>query len=75
MADKPVQCFVGSRSAWDNLHLIPQGQFPSVHSLKASDRAFLFDGLDDAVSHTRLDRTWEMIWRRWQSYEALRNQG
>ena len=21
------------------------------------------------------DRTWEMIWRRWQAYEALRNQG
>lgn len=74
MADKPVQCFVGSRSAWDNLHLIPPGQFPVVHSLREADRAVLLDGLDDAVSSYRLDRTWEMIWRRWQAYETLRNQ-
>ena len=75
MADKPVQCFVGSRSAWDNLHLIPQGQFPRVRPLKETDRVNLFDALDDAVSRYRLDRTWEMIWRRWQTYETLRNQG
>ena len=75
MADKPVQCFVGSRSAWDNLHLIPSGQFPRVRPLKEADRLSLLDGLDDAVSSYRLDRTWEMIWRRWQAYETLRNQG
>lgn len=75
MADKPVQCFVGSRSAWDNLHLIPQDQFPRVCPLKETDRSALFDGLDAAISKYRLDRTWEMIWRRWQAYEALRCQG
>ena len=74
MADKPVQCFVGSRSAWNNLHLIPQGQYPPVRALKETDRAALLDGLDAAVSSYRLDRTWEMIWKRWQAYEALRNQ-
>ena len=75
MADKPVQCFVGSRSAWGNLHLIPQGQYQRVRPLKETDRAVLVDGLDDPFSNYRLERTWEMIWRRWQAYEALRNQG
>lgn len=75
MADKPVQCFVGSRSAWANLYLIPQGQYPIVRSLKETDRAALLEGLSDAVSGYRLDRSWEMIWRRWRAYEALRNQG
>ena len=75
MADKPVQCFVGSRSAWDNLHLIPQGQYPRVRLLKETDRAVLLADLEDTVSSYRLERTWEMIWRRWQAYENLRNQG
>ena len=75
MADKPVQCFVGSRSARDNLLLIPRDQFPRIQPLKETDRSSLLDGLDEAVSKYRLDRTWEMIWRRWQAYEALRNQG
>lgn len=74
MADKPVQCFVGSRSAWENLRLIPRDQFPRIRPLKETDGPYLTDGLDDAVSAYRLERTWEMIWRRWQAYEALRAQ-
>ena len=75
MTDKPVQCFVGSRSAWDNLRLIPRDQFPRLAPLKESDRAYLLDGLDEALDQHWLDRSWEMIWRRWQAYENLRNQG
>jgi hypothetical protein len=75
MADKPVQCFVGSRSVWDNLRLIPRDQFPRLSPLKESDRAYLLDGLDEALDQHWLDRSWEMIWRRWQAYENLRNQG
>lgn len=75
MTDKPVQCFVGSRSAWDNLRLIPRDQFPRLSPLKESDRAYLLDGLDEALDQHWLDRSWEMIWRRWQAYENLRNQG
>lgn len=74
MADKPVQCFVGSRSAWDNLKLIPRDEYPRINPLKESDRSIVLDGLDDALSRQRLDRTWEMIWRRWQAYENLRDQ-
>ena len=75
MADKQVQCFVGSRSARENLRLIPADEFPRLKQLRESDRAILFDGLDGVLSAQRLDRTWEMIWRRWQACENLRNQG
>ena len=75
MADKPVQCFVGSRSARDNLNLIPHDNHPNLSPLKESDRAFLLDGLDDALDYYWLDRSWEMIWRRWETYEDLRHQG
>lgn len=75
MADRQVQCFVGSRSAWENIHLIPRDEFPRLKPLKESDRDILFNGLDGILSRQRLDRTWEMIWRRWQAYENLRNQG
>ncbi|MBR5345557.1 MAG: hypothetical protein IK127_07005, partial [Clostridia bacterium] len=75
MADKPVQCFVGSRSAWENLSLIPLGCHPNLHALKESDGETLLDGLSDALDRQWLDRIWEMIWKRWQAYENLRDQG
>ena len=75
MADKPVQCFVGSRSARENLRLIPRGCFPSLHPLTERDRPILLEGLSDALDQQWLDRIWEMIWKRWQAYESLRNQG
>ena len=75
LADKPVQCFVGSRSAWDNLRLIPPGQYPDLSPLRESDRADLLDGLEDALPRKWLGRIWEMIWRRWRAYEDFRDQG
>ncbi len=75
MADKQIQCFVGSRSAWDNLHLIPHEWFPRLSPLKESDRGYLLEGLGDTLDKRWLDRSWEMIWRRWQEYENFRRQG
>ena len=75
MADKPVQCFVGSRSARENLRLIPKDQHPRLTPLREHDRARLLEGLDGIITQKRQDRTWEMIWRRWQAYEDLRHQG
>lgn len=74
MADKPVQCFVGSRSAWTNLQLIPPGQFPTLRPLKESERDALLGGLEEALSPLWLDRIWEMIWKRWKEYENFCNQ-
>lgn len=75
MADKPVQCFVGSRSSWENLQLIPRDRRPPLHPLAENDRAILLEGLSEALDQQWLDRIWEMIWKRWQAYEDLCNQG
>lgn len=75
MADKPVQCFVGSRSAWENLQLIPLDKRPQLHPLTQDARDTLLAGLADALDERWLDRIWEMIWRRWQAYENLCHQG
>ena len=71
--DKPVQCFVGSRSAYENLKLIPANEYPSLNQLSESDKDILFDGLDDALPKIWQDKIWEMIWNRWCIYENLRN--
>lgn len=75
LADKPVQCFVGSRSAWENLKLIPQDRRPSLNPLTIKDRDVLLEGLAGTMEPQWLDRIWEMIWKRWQAYENLCNQG
>lgn len=75
MADKPVQCFVGSRSSWENLRLIPRNQRPPLNPLAENDRSILLEGLSEALDQQWLDRIWEMIWKRWQAYEDLCNQG
>lgn len=74
MEDRPVQCFVGSRSAWENLKLIPHDRYPILGTLHETDRSRLLDGLEDALDPVWLKRCWDMIWRRWQAYEAFRNQ-
>lgn len=73
LEDKPVQCFVGSRSAYENLKLIPVDEYPSLNQLSESDKDILFDGLDDALPKIWQDKIWEMIWNRWCIYENLRN--
>ena len=75
LADKPVQCFIGSRSARENLALIPSGRQPELRPLRETDREFLLAGLEDALDPKWLARIWEMIWKRWESYENLRRQG
>ena len=74
MADKPVQCFVGSHSALENLKLIPSDCRPKLKPLSLQDREVLLDGLSEALDQRWLDRIWEMIWKRWQAYENLCNQ-
>ncbi len=67
--DKAVQCFVGSRSAKDNLLLIPRDQMPNINPLKESDREALLGDLSDVLGRVWLERIWEMIWTRWRYYE------
>lgn len=73
MEDKPVQCFVGSRSVQRNLELIPKDKLPQINSLKEQDRQYLFEGLERIMSTSWQDKIWQMIWRRWQYYESFCN--
>lgn len=75
LEDKPIQCFVGSHSAYTNLSLIPACKHPQLNQLKESDLNSLTEGLSEALDERYLERIKEMIWRRWQVYENLRNKG
>ncbi len=74
-ADKPVQCFVGSRSSWENLKLIPKNKRPRLNALTEADRSMIMNGLDDALPQPWQDKIWEMLRRRWLAYEIFCNQG
>lgn len=69
MADRPVNNYVGSRSTFENLRLIPHEKHPLLHPLKESDKAILLNGLDGIISRTLQEKIWEMIWKRWCVYE------
>ena len=69
MEDKPVQCFVGSRSVKDNLELIPHKIRPKIQVLKETDKEILFKDLEDVLPNAFQEKIWEMIWKRWKYYE------
>ncbi len=69
LEDKPVQCFVGSKSALENLKLIDE--YPKLNPLHEDDKKILFEDLDSALDKRWLDKIWEMIWQRWCIYEGV----
>lgn len=69
MADRRVNSYIGSGSAWENLHLIPMDKLPAFNPLKEGDRSVLMRDLDSIISHVLQDKIWEMIWKRWCAYE------
>ena len=73
MADKPCNNFIGSKSTWDNLRIIPKDKMPKLTPLHESDRRILMEGLDGVLSQTLQDKIWEMIWKRWCAYEDFRH--
>ena len=75
MADLPVQCYIGSRSAEENLKLIPTDKRPALTPLKESDKAILLEGLDDVIPRNLHEKIWEMIWKRWCYYEDFCHSG
>ena len=69
MADKPCNNYIGSKSTWDNLRIIPKDKMPKLTPLHESDRPVLLEGLDGVISPTFQEEIWEMIWKRWCAYE------
>lgn len=73
LADRPVQCFIGSRSVKENLKLIPPDKQPKLNALREKDRLILFEDLEEALPQMWLDKIWKMIWNRWKEYENFCN--
>lgn len=73
MEDKPVQCYIGSRSSKENLELIPKDKLPKLNKLKPTDRVIVMDGLENIISYTLQDKIWDMIYSRWCYYEDFCN--
>lgn len=73
MEDKSCNNYIGSRSTFDNLNLIPVEKIPKLNKLCESDRDIIMEGLDGIISQTLQDKIWEMIWKRWCCYEDFCN--
>ena len=73
MEDKPCNNYIGSRSSWENLRLIPADKMPELIGLQESDREYIMAGLEGVLSQTFRDKIWEMIWKRWCAYEDFCN--
>lgn len=71
MKDQAVQSFVASRSAFENLKLIPKDKKPVLRPLQERDKKMIIKDLDGALSADHLDKIWNMIWQRWCTYENL----
>ena len=73
MKDRPVQSFVGSRSARENLKLITPSFLREVSGIHPSDRDMVMGGLEQVLSAAYLDTIWDMIIRRWAFVESMRH--
>lgn len=71
MEDRPIQSYIGSRSAEENLKLIPPDCRPPLNPIQEADRAELLQGLDGVLPPSYLAKIWEMIWKRWCHYEDI----
>lgn len=69
MEDKPVQCYIGSRSTKENLEIIPKDKLPKLNRLKSTDKEIIMEGLDGIISEALQDKIWDMIYSRWCYYE------
>ena len=73
MEDKPCNNYIGSKSTWENLKLIPADKRPMLNPLCETDRKRIMEGLDGIISEVLQDKIWEMIWKRWCAYEDFCN--
>lgn len=74
MKDRAMQCFVGSRSAQQNLMLIPKDEILALNPLQHTHKAYLLEGLDGIIPQSLQNKIWDMIWQRWEYYENLCSQ-
>ncbi len=73
MKDIRIQSFIGSGSAFDNLNLIPKDYLKKLPGISENDEYKIFEELDGILDDIYYRKIWEMILRRWQYIEGLRN--
>lgn len=73
LQDKPVQCFVGSHSSYENLTIIPEKKRRILPVFDEELRKEIFRDLDGAVSDTWKDTVWNFIITRARIYEDFCN--
>ena len=73
MEDKLCNNYIGSKSTWENLKLIPADKMPALNQLHESDKEIVMEGLEGIISQTLQDKIWNMIWKRWCAYEDFCN--
>jgi len=69
LEDRLTNNYIGSRSVWDNLKLIPTEKMPVLGSLKEGDRTVLLENLEGIIPENLQNKIWNMIWKRWCAYE------
>lgn len=73
LADLPVQSFLSSHSLFENLEAIQSEKRPVFQPLHETDREYILEGLDGLLSPQHLEKIWQVIWQRWNYYEAMQN--
>jgi len=72
-ADLPVQSFVGSSSAADNLKIVPPEVFGGIRKLEERDRTLIFRDLEECLTQKQIEKIWDMIMWRWNYLENIFN--
>ena len=73
MEDRPCNNYIGSKSTWENLRLIPADKLPKLNALQEQDKQVILGGLDGVISRELQEKVWEMLWKRWCAYETFCN--
>ena len=73
LEDKRTNSFLGSASTYENLLKLSKDELPKVNKLEKTDKEYIFYNLEKVISKKRIDKIWEMIWKRWCVYEDLCN--
>ena len=71
LSDMPCQNFIGTRSCYENLQLLGNHKPVFKGRLVYTDKGEIFNGLENIISATFIDKIWDMIWTRYNIYEKL----
>ncbi|MBR1598250.1 MAG: hypothetical protein IJ661_04945 [Lachnospiraceae bacterium] len=72
MRDVKIQSFVAGCSANDNLSLVPVKIMRQIGNLDRNSESELFEGLEGIISNRYREKMWDMIWKRWQHFDRMR---